>query len=101
MLMRAQKHFLQATSRHRMISTLVENSSPPPFFSQHLRQRFKAEVLLRHAHPSDFVCKRYRNCIHYLLSWRNEVLDAVESGGRIFACTRGFGSLVGKRWLAV
>src|SRR5271156_4568357 len=27
-----KKHFLQVTSRHRMISTLVENSFPFPFF---------------------------------------------------------------------
>jgi hypothetical protein len=53
-----KKHFLQATSRHRMISTLVEHSFSSLFSPPHLRQQFKAEVLLRHAHPSDFVCKK-------------------------------------------
>jgi hypothetical protein len=84
-----------------MISTLVENSFPFPFFSHTSGNDSKAEVLLRHAQPSDFICKRYRNCIHHLLSWRNEVLDAVESGGAFLDVRAAFGPLVGKRWLAV
>jgi len=69
-----KKHFLQATSRHRMISTLVEHSFFFPFFPHTSGNNSKPKFYYgTHIHLISFV-KRYRNCIHYFLSWRNEVL---------------------------